>query len=701
MFPSALLIVGGSGFAYVTHRIIRRNREKKKLQHLLQSSRAQVELAPKHDAGARLEIGKLAASICDALAPKPSKIAAEETDIASIEEWAGRYFAASSVALPMALLGIWAPALRVSSIVILSVLTVPIVQRSYIGLVKQKRAKMEVMTLLVLPLLISSGYLPAAAFGYWSYYLGIMFLARAKNRSAREVSQIINEIVQFVWIEKDGQEVEIAFKDLQRNDVVIVQGGGIIPVDGTIVKGLASVDQRMLTGEAQPAEKDAGETVFAFTTVLTGKVWIRAEKTGQQTVALQINQVLEQTTDFAASVELRVERVSDCLVFPTLALGALAFPVAGYTAALVVWDSAIIDNLYITGNIGILTHLSSASREMLLIKDGRALERLRDVDTVVFDKTGTLTEEQPHVGKIHACNEEYTESSILYYAAIAEYKQHHPIAKAIIQESKARRLTLPPVDDARYEIGYGIRVQVEDEVIRVGSGKFMTLENIPITDEMRSLQEAAHAQGYTFVYVALGKAIAGIIELHPTVRLEAKEIVSRLKQRGLMTYIISGDHEAPTRALAGELGIDEYFAETLPEDKASRIAQLQKQGRTLCFIGDGINDAIALKQADVAISLRGASTIARDTAQVILLDGNLHQVARLFELTDHLQRNFRNSVLWDVIPNTTNIVGAFAFHLGIYGALAISTVGLAGGVINGMLPLLNKDKTDRAGVASA
>lgn len=637
-------------------------------------------------------MGILAARLCGSLTPKQSAIAFEETDIVSIEEWSGRYFAASSVALPLAILGIWSPVLSMSSIAILAILTLPIVQRSYKGLVQQKRLKMDGINLVVLPLMIYSGYLPAAAFGYWSYYLGIMFLARAKNRSTREVRKIINEIVQFVWVEKDGAEVETAFRDLRLNDVVIVQGGGIIPVDGVIVRGVASVDQRMLTGEAQPAEKEAGDAVFAFTTILAGKVWIRAEKTGQQTVALQINQVLEQTNDFAASVESRVETAADCLALPTLALGALAFPVAGYTAALVVLDSAIIDNLYITGNLSILTHLSSASREMLLIKDGLALERLRDVDTVVFDKTGTLTAEQPHVGKIYACNDRYTESSVLLYAAIAEHKQGHPIALAILHESEARGLRLPSVDDAHYEIGYGIKVHVDDEVIRVGSGRFMELENLRVSEAMTTLQTSAHAQGYSLVYVAVGQTIAGIIELHPTVRPEAKQIVSKLKQRGLTTYIISGDHEAPTRALASELGIDHAFSETLPEDKASRIALLQEQGKTVCFIGDGINDAIALKKADVAISLSGASSIARDTAQVILLEGNLRQVASLFELTDRLQKNFRNSVLWDVVPNTASIVGAYFFHLGIYGALAIYTVGLAGGVANGMLPLLNKVK---------
>jgi heavy metal translocating P-type ATPase len=689
VFPPVLLITG-SGVALFATGVARRRQAKKKSQDLLRVHRQDRGLSRKQNARGPQGVSSVAERFCARLTPRHSAIALEDADIISIEEWSGRYFAASSVALPLALLGIWAPVLNMPSIAILSMLTLPILQRSYKGLVQQKRLKMDSINVIVLPLMIVSGYLPAAAVGYWTYYLGIMFLARAKRRSTRELKQIISENVQFVWIENDGVEVKTAFRDLRLGDVVVIQGGGMVPVDGVVVRGVASIDQRMLTGEAQPAEKEAGDAVFAFTTVLGGKVWIRAERTGQQTVALQINQALAHTYDFAASVESRVEAAADCLALPTLALGALAWPVAGYTAALIVLDSAIIDNLYITGNLSILTHLSSASRKMLLIKDGLVLERLQYVDTVVFDKTGTLTADQPHVEQIHICDAGFSESLILYYAAIAEHKQSHPIAMAILKQSEALRLTLPSVDDTHYEVGYGIRVRVDDDVVRVGSGRYMELENLRLTDDMKKLQAAGHAQGYSFVYVAVGEVIAGVIELHPTVRPEAKRLVKTLKRRGLTTFIISGDHDAPTKALAAELGIDHSFAETLPEEKALRIAQLQEQGNTVCFIGDGINDAIALKKADVAVSLRGASSIATDTAQVILLDGDLRQVASLFELTDHLQKNFRNSVLWDVVPNATSIVGAYFFHLGIYGALAIYAAGLAGGVVNGMLPLMKK-----------
>ncbi len=178
--------------------------------------------------------------------------------------------------------------------------------------------------------------------------------------------------------------------------------------------------------------------------------------------------------------------------------------------------------------------------------------------------------------------------------------------------------------------------------------------------------------------------------MQPTIRPEAKHIIQQLKQRNLSLYIISGDHEKPTQALAQELGIDHYFAETLPAHKADLIEQLQKQGKSVCFIGDGVNDAIALKKAQVSISLQGASTIAMDTAQVILMIENLSQLLNLFELAESLEKNYKNSLALDVVPNVICIGGAFLFHLGIYGALAIYSIGFVGGVINSMLPLLDQ-----------
>ena len=623
--------------------------------------------------------------------PDPDKVALQETDIASVEEWIDNHLTLSSIAMGTTLVGLWIPAFSLISIATLAYLTIPLIQRSYHGIVHQHRLKVDMVNLITLPLLISAGYLPVAAFGYWLYYLGLKVMAKAKNNSQNQLTHIFQECMSTVWIVKDDVEIEINFEDLHVNDVVVIQGGETIPVDGTIIKGFASIDQRAMTGEAQPAEKETGETVFAFTLMLTGKIWVKVEKAGDETVASQIQSLLNDTTNYAASVELRVEKLSDRLAFPSLFLGALALPIAGFTSALVVLDSALIDHLNITGNINVLSHLSNATQNRLLIKDGRALERLKSIDTIVFDKTGTLTQEIPHVGRIYA-NQSFTEQEVLIYAATAEYKQKHPIAKAILKAVEEQALALPVIDDTQYEIGYGVKVTVNNQTIRVGSGRFMTLEEIPISNDFKVIQDHGNQHGYSLVYIAVDQQLAGVVELHPTIRPEAQNIIKQLKERDLSLYIISGDHEKPTQALAKELGIDHYFAETMPQDKADIVEQLQQQGKSVCFIGDGINDTIALKKADVSISLNSASSIAADTAQIILMDDNLQQLPKLFELSESLERNYKKSVLWDVVPNIINIGGAFFFHLGVYGALGIYSVGLAGGVITGLLPALKVKK---------
>lgn len=625
-------------------------------------------------------------------APVKNVSALQETDIADVEVWIDRHFTLSSIAMVATLAGIWFPPLRVISIAALAYLTIPMVQRSYRGLVEQHRLKVDVINLVTLPLMIVSGYLPAAALGYWLYYLGLKFMARAKNSSQKQLTHIFQESITTVWIKQDGTEIEIDFEDLQVGHIVVVQGGETIPVDGTIIEGFASIDQHAMTGESQPIEKEAGESVYAFTLILTGKIWVKVEKAGNETVAAQIETILHETTNYAASVELRVEEISDRFAFPTLALGALALPVAGYTSALVVLDSAIIDNLFITGNLSVLSHLSSATQQGLLVKDGRALEALKNIDTIVFDKTGTLTQEQPHVGKIYA-NKSFTEKDVLIFAATAEYKQKHPVAKAILQAVEEHRLTLPTIDDTHYEIGYGVKVILDDQSILVGSARFMALENIPVSTDIENIHNKSNKQGYSLVYVAVDQQLAGVIELHPTIRPEAKSIIEQLKQRDLSLYIISGDHEKPTQALAQELGIENYFAETMPLDKADIIDRLQQQGKSVCYIGDGINDTIALKKADVSISLNSASKIAMDTAQILLMNDSLQQLMKLFELSESMEKNFKKSILWDMVPNVICIGGAFFFHLSIYGALAIYSVGLAGGVINGMLPAIKSTKS--------
>jgi len=338
-----------------------------------------------------------------------------------------------------------------------------------------------------------------------------------------------------------------------------------------------------------------------------------------------------------------------------------------------------------------LSYLQVAAQRGILVKDGRALEALDEVDTVLFDKTGTLTLEQPTVSRV-LCYNGVAEPEILRYAAAAEAKQSHPIARAILQAAHDHGLDLPLLEDAQYKVGYGLKTQIEGRTTRVGSVRFMSAEQIAVPAEVAVQQAASHTAGNSLVLVALDGEVVGAIELQPTLRPEARQIISNLHARGIQTAIISGDNEAPTQRLAAELGIDRYFAEVLPEDKANLVTQLQEEGHKVCFVGDGINDSIALKSADVAVSLRGATTIATDMAEIVFMDGTLGQLPTLFELADDFAANMRTNLLAAVVPGAIGIVGTFFFGWGMTLCVLLNQGSSPAGIYNAVRPMLEERK---------
>ena len=337
-----------------------------------------------------------------------------------------------------------------------------------------------------------------------------------------------------------------------------------------------------------------------------------------------------------------------------------------------------------------MNYLSIASRHNILIKDGRVLERLKTVDTIVFDKTGTLTLEQPHVAQLHVIQAGLTENELLIYAATAEYRQPHPVAQAILSEAKQRNLSLMAIDEASYEVGYGIKVWIREKQIRVGSSRFIIQEGLTIPAQMETVLNRCQTQGFALILVAIDEQVVGAVELHATIRPEAKRVIEDLRKRDLSLVIISGDQTEPTQKLASELGIDSYFANTLPENKAQIIQQLQEEGRVVCFIGDGINDAIALKQADVSLSLKGATTIATDTAQVVLMDKTLNQLDTLIGLGHKYDATLRTGFITTVIPGVICIGGVFFAGFGIYTVEILFQLGFFSGLGVTMLPLLSE-----------
>ncbi|MFN0122951.1 MAG: heavy metal translocating P-type ATPase [Blastocatellia bacterium] len=543
------------------------------------------------------------------------------------------------------------------------------------------------------------GYAAAGSIG--AILFGFMLKAKviSENRSRNNLVSLFQLQPDKVWVRLDGPgedvEIEIPFAQLKIGDTLVAQAGQIIPVDGTIIEGAATVDQQMLTGEAQPVEKSAGDPVLASTLLISGRIDIRVEKTSAETTAGQIAAILNRAAQNAKPMSVSVRTTVDRLALPTLALGTASLPFIGIDGAISLIGANTTTVSWLTSSLTILNFLNLAAQRRILVKEAGALENLGRVDTIVFDKTGTLTIEQPHVARIHPLNH-LDEITILTLAAAAEARQTHPIARAILTAASDLGLALPAIDQAHYEVGYGIRVRLgtgagdqladvamEQPLIRVGSGRFMTMEGIQIPAQMQALTAACQAQGHSLVMVAVDDELAGCLELQPTIRPEAQQVIEDLRNRGLALYIISGDQEGPTRKLAEDLGMTGYFANVLPEGKAALVEKLQSEGRRVCFIGDGINDAIAMRQAQVSISLRGATTVATDTAQIILMEGNLEQLTQLFELAMEFERNLKLNIRYtsgiSMIAVSGILFAAFTFYATeiLYSAALMGGLGIA------------------------
>lgn len=612
-------------------------------------------------------------------------------EISDKEKQLNRYLAASVTTLGLTGAAyVISPLLFIPAVGTALYSTMLILQHTYNALFIKKRLRSSVLGSLTLIGAWAGGYFVAGSITLITYYFSQKLILIAQDRSKKSLIKVFEQQPRTVWQLIDGVEVEVPFASLKAGDIVVMHAGQMVAVDGVITQGVATIDQHRLTGEAQPVEKSCGDIVLAATFLLTGAIQVRVKKTGEETVAAQVGAILNKTASYQAGIISKGEQFADNSVLPVIALATLAFPLAGYQYALAILGAGIGTNIKITAPIAMLNFLNLAAKQSILFKDGRSLELLKEVDTVVFDKTGTLTLEQPTVCALHT-NESYSTEELLLYAAAAEYRQTHPIARAILTAAAERGLAVPRIDHAEYHIGYGIRVTVGGKVILVGSERYLCSEGVAIPPALCALQAAGQKQGHSFVLVAVDQQVAGGIELQPTVRPEAKAVIQALRRHKLNLYIISGDNEQPTRKLADELGIPHFFANTLPENKALLVEQLQQGGHAVCFIGDGINDAIALKKANVSISLRGASSAATDSAQIILMQQSLQQVPYLFDLAKRFDTNMKAGFATAIGQGAITITGALLGQIGILAGTLIWQTGLLAGLGIAALPLLQKE----------
>jgi len=566
--------------------------------------------------------------------------------------------------------------------------TLPYMRQVENTLIKQRKVDVDVFFFTADMITLAINQYFAAAFTTLLFHRGKYTVAKVKNESKNRLINVFNQHAQTsVWMLKDNVEIEVPLEKIKVNDIIVVQTGESVPVDGLIIEGMATIDQHALTGESQPVEKEVGTQVFASTFLVTGKIYVKVEKAGQDTTIAQIGHILIDSADFKSKIQLKGEQWANKATFPMLVLSGFLLPILGPTNTVVFMYSHIGNRIRVLAPLGTLSHISLASHKGILIKDGRVLEELSKVDTILFDKTGTLTHEEPDIRQIIVCNN-YQEEEILTYAAAAECKLTHPIAKAILKKAKDAGITLPKIEDSEYQLGYGITVNLDDKLIRVGSVRFLSQEKIVFSETLKTAIEQSQNNGYSIVVVAVNHQAVGVIELQSSVRTEIKPIMAGLRQQGIkFMAIVSGDHQQPTQKLAEELDMDSYFYEVLPQHKAEIVEQLQKEGKSVCFIGDGINDTIAMKKANVSISLQGATSIATDTAEIVLMDGSLSQLCKLFEIAKRLEANLQKSFALTLAPGIFSLSSAFLLHLDIMTSLLSIMIFVTLGRRNAMLPL--------------
>ena len=523
-------------------------------------------------------------------------------------------------------------------------------------------------------------------------------IMKNERQTKIDFSLIFGELPEFVWLLKENTEISIPLNQLQVSDVIVVHAGETIPVDGQIQKGEGKIDQHLLTGEFQPIEKKPDDNVFSSTLLLAGTLQICVQQRGIDTIAGQIAKTLQNTTDFKLKVQSRGQRIVEKGATRTLLASACALPFFHISQVAALSYSGFGYQMRMAAPLMVFNYLKLAMQAGILIKDGRALHEMADIDTMVFDKTGTLTEEMPRIIRMLAC-ENFTEKKLLLYAASAEQRQKHPIGLAICKYAEQTGVDLLSLVNSDYIIGHGLSAELLfpdsqiTQTVLIGSQRFTENYGIFVPENIQLMQTEANELGHSVVYISSNdKKLIGVIELGPTLRPKARETIQMLHACGINTYIISGDQEKPTCHLAKALGVKHYFSETLPEDKANIIAGLQSEGKKVCFIGDGINDSVALTKANVSISLQSGAAIAQDAADIVLISPKLLHINYLLEVSADLNQRMDRSEFMNTLFSITCVTGILILGMGINGAMLLYSGGVLVSTANAMLPLLKHRK---------
>jgi heavy metal translocating P-type ATPase len=477
------------------------------------------------------------------------------------------------------------------------------------------------------------------------------------GRGRRAIRDLVDFLPRIVSVRRDIGVVDIPAEQIQIGDTVVVKPGGSIPVDGVVLRGRSFAEQAAITGEAMPVEKLPGNSVYAGTINQSGALEIRADKLGRDTTFGRIVEAVERAEQSRAPIQKTADRLAGYLVYFALGAAALTFLITHNvrsTISVVIVAGAC--GIAAGTPLAILGAIGQSARRGAIVKGGLYLEALAQVDTVLLDKTGTLTFGTPLIREV-ICASGFSERQVIAAANIAENKSEHPLAKAII--ARAAELSVPTVepDDFSYAPGKGVKVICRGEEVLVGSRTLLAEHGISTAVPV----DGNGSDGASEVYVARAGQLLGSIRIADVLRPEAKKAVAAMRQMGLKTVLLSGDAQPVASTVGQDLGVDEAVGELLPEDKAKWVSQLRAEGRKVAMVGDGINDAPALVEANVGIAMGSGTDVARESADVILIGSDLSKLVETLRVARNCHRiimqNFVGTLVVDSIGMGLAAVG--------------------------------------------
>ncbi len=496
--------------------------------------------------------------------------------------------------------------------------------------------------------------------------------AVSKGKTSEAIKKLVGLTPKTALVRSSDGDIEMAVEEIEKGDVVIAKPGSKIAVDGVVIEGYTSVDESMLTGESMPVEKIVGSKVYGASLNKTGLILYKAEKVGSETALAQIIHLVEEAQGSKAPIARLADIISGYFVpivigialisglfWLTLGGENLIFALKVFIAVLVI---ACPCALGLATPTAIMVGTGRGAELGVLVKGGEALETAHKIDTIVFDKTGTLTNGTPEVMDAISFGP-YTNEMVLQFAASAEYGSEHPLGESIVR--KAESLGLKIHDSSQFEAlpGKGLSAMVQNQRVLIGNGPLMAHFGIAFSEE-QSKFDAFAEEGKTPIFVAIGDSLAGIITAADDLKPSSFETIKQLHKMGIQTAMLTGDHQKTAEAIAKRVGIDRVFAEVLPGDKSEYVKKLQSEGRKVAMVGDGINDAPALVQADIGIAIGSGTDVAIESADIVLMKSDLRQVVTAIRMSKATMRTIKQNLFWAFFYNVIGIpVAAGVLHL--------------------------------------